>query len=161
MNTDTVTPPATPTPTKRRKRAEVELQKIQAFIRPPTTEVLGLKVRPYSARSALYLDQVQFPIRQKLKTLAGNSPESEKWLRDMSTYYFLAIYLFLHTHDELELRNLIWKPEEFMVKLEEFLGNFSSTDILSTAGLIAEEMEKIKNFKNYDIKGSEDSPKNA
>lgn len=145
-----------------------EQQNNAEFFRPPE-ELLGLKLRPYTAGTSALMDQARWVLRQHLDGLYGTEPAHDAACADdkcadrcpklrrnyYAHFYYLAAWLYIHSQPLPKVCQTCWKPEALLPALTEFLAAFSEKDILASNKAITAIEDAARRADEYKIEGGE------
>lgn len=129
------------------------------FMRPPVT-VKDLTLRPYAAGTQLQLEQMRVVLKAKLQKLLGDQPD-ENSRRNLSGYYYIGMFLYIHVADEKEVLKACWEPELFFEKLHGFLQGFTRQEILDCNDRVSDIIEAARKADNYTVESDAPSRPNS
>jgi hypothetical protein len=119
------------------------------FIRPDST-VKDLTLRPYAAGTQLQLEQMRVVLKEKLAKLLANTP-NEKSRLNLSGYYYIGMFLYIHAGDEKEVLKACWEPDLFFQNLHAFLQRFTQKEVMDCEPRISDILTAARKADNYTV----------
>ena len=102
-----------------------------------------------SAGTELQLEQTRRALKSKIAPLFATVDDAGK--ANLSAFYFIGMFLYIHGGDKAEVLRACWEPDVFFEKLHDFLQRFTTDQILSAEPVVADILKAARDKENYRV----------